>query len=341
MIVDCAVYEEGRRRDGPVELNHAYEACRQSDTFAWIGLYEPSEEEFDSLKREFVLHPLAVEDAINAHQRPKLDVYENLVFIVLKTARYVDEREVVEFGEILIFLGHDYLLTVRHGKASALQEVRTELEHNPELLKRGPGAVLHAIVDRVVDDYAPALAGLGEDIEEVENEVFSDSRTNPAERIYKLKREVLDFNRAAAPLVEPVDRLAKGHYDQVHPEVRAYFGDVNDHLVRVHEQLESYRDLLTSILEANLAQITRAPEPGRAHDLGHRGDRRGADDDRRHLRDELRAHAGARLDLRLSAGPRAHGQHLLRGLQVLQEGGLAAINCGHARRLHLLQGRGR
>ncbi len=256
MIVDCAVYEEGRRRDGPVELNHAYEACRQSDTFAWIGLYEPSEEEFDSLKREFVLHPLAVEDAINAHQRPKLDVYENLVFIVLKTARYVDEREVVEFGEILIFLGHDYLLTVRHGKASALQEVRTELEHNPELLKRGPGAVLHAIVDRVVDDYAPALAGLGEDIEEVENEVFSDSRTNPAERIYKLKREVLDFNRAAAPLVEPVDRLAKGHYDQVHPEVRAYFGDVNDHLIRVHEQLESYRDLLTSILEANLAQIT-------------------------------------------------------------------------------------
>ena len=256
MIVDCAVYEEGRRRDGPVELDHAYRACRESDTFAWIGLYEPTEEEFDSLKREFVLHPLAVEDAIHAHQRPKLDVYEGLVFIVLKTARYLDDEEVVEFGEILIFLGHDYLLTVRHGEASALQDVRAELEHKPELLKHGPGAVLHAIVDRVVDDYTPALAGLGEDIEEVENEVFSDSRTNPAERIYKLKREVLDFNRAAAPLVEPVDRLAKGHYDQVHPEVRAYFGDVNDHLIRVHEQLESYRDLLTSILEANLAQVT-------------------------------------------------------------------------------------
>jgi magnesium transporter len=256
VIVDCAVYEDGRRRDGEVELNHAYAACRESGKFAWIGLYEPSEEEFESIRREFVLHPLAVEDAIHAHQRPKLDVYEGLVFIVLKTARYVDSEEVVEFGEILIFLGHDYLLTVRHGEASALQEVRKDLEGAPELLKRGPGAVLHAIVDRVVDDYAPALEGLGEDIEQVENEVFSDSRTNPAERIYKLKREVLDFNRAAAPLVEPVDRLAKGHYDQVHPEVRAYFGDVNDHLIRVHEQLESYRDLLTSILEANLAQVT-------------------------------------------------------------------------------------
>jgi magnesium transporter len=256
VIVDCAVYEEGRRRDGQVELDHAYRACRQPGKFAWIGLYEPSEEEFDSLQREFDLHPLAVEDAIHAHQRPKLDVYEGLVFIVLKTARYVDQPEVVEFGEILIFLGHDYLLTVRHGEASALQDVRKDLEDKPDLLKRGPGAVLHAIVDRVVDDYSPALAGLGEDIEEVENEVFSDARTNPAERIYKLKREVLDFNRAAAPLVEPVDRLARGHYDQVHPEVRAYFGDVNDHLIRVHEQLESYRDLLTSVLEANLAQVT-------------------------------------------------------------------------------------
>ncbi len=256
MIVDCAVYEDGRRRNGQVELDHAYQACRQSGKFAWIGLYEPTEEEFDSLQREFNLHPLAVEDAIHAHQRPKLDVYEGLVFIVLKTARYVDEREVVEFGEILIFLGHDYLLTVRHGEASALQEVRKDLERNPDQLKHGPGAVLHAIVDRVVDDYTPALIGLGEDIEEVENEVFSDSRTNPAERIYKLKREVLDFNRAASPLVEPVDHLARGDYEQVHPEVRAYFGDVNDHLIRVHEQLESYRDLLTSILEANLAQVT-------------------------------------------------------------------------------------
>jgi magnesium transporter len=256
VIVDCAIYEEGRRRDGSVDLHDAYGACRRDGKFAWIGLYEPTEEEFDSLRREFDLHPLAVEDAIHAHQRPKLEVFEDTVFIVLKTARYVDSEEVVQFGEILIFLGHDYILTVRHGEASALKQVRESLESDPELLKHGPGAVLHAIVDRVVDDYSPALDGLGVDIEEVENEVFSAGRSNPAERIYRLKREVLEFNRAAAPLVEPIDRLAKGHYEVVHPEVRAYFRDVNDHLIRVHEQLESYRDLLTSILHANLAQIT-------------------------------------------------------------------------------------
>ena len=256
MIVDCAIYEEGRRRDGSVDLHDAYGACRRDGKFAWIGLYEPTEEEFDSLRREFDLHPLAVEDAIHAHQRPKLEVFEDTVFVVLKTARYVDSEEVVQFGEILIFLGKDYILTVRHGEASALKQVRESLESDPELLKHGPGAVLHAIVDRVVDDYAPALEGLGVDIDEVENEVFSPGRSNPAQRIYRLKREVLEFNRAAAPLVEPIDRLAKGHYEVVHPEVRAYFRDVNDHLIRVHEQLESYRDLLTSILHANLAQIT-------------------------------------------------------------------------------------
>ena len=256
MIVDCAIYEDGRRRDGSVDLHDAYGACRRDGKFAWIGLYEPTEEEFDSLRREFDLHPLAVEDAIHAHQRPKLEVFEDTVFVVLKTARYVDSEEVVQFGEILIFLGKDYILTVRHGEASALKQVRESLESDPELLKHGPGAVLHAIVDRVVDDYAPALEGLGVDIDEVENEVFSPGRSNPAQRIYRLKREVLEFNRAAAPLVEPIDRLAKGHYEVVHPEVRAYFRDVNDHLIRVHEQLESYRDLLTSILHANLAQIT-------------------------------------------------------------------------------------
>jgi magnesium transporter len=256
VIVDCAIYEEGHRRDGSVDLQDAYRACRKGGNFAWIGMYEPTEEEFDSLQREFDLHPLAVEDAIHAHERPKLEVFDETVFIVLKTARYLDPREVVEFGEILIFLGHDYILTVRHGKASALKEVRDRLESDPELLKHGPGVVLHAIVDHVVDDYAPALEGLSEDIEQVENEVFSDDRTNPAERIYRLKREVLEFNRAAAPLVDPVDRLSKGHYEQVHPDVQAYFRDVNDHLMRVHEQLESYRDLLTSVLQANLAQVT-------------------------------------------------------------------------------------
>ena len=256
MIVDCAVYEGGRRRDGALPVHEAMEACREPGAFTWIGLYEPTEEEFDSIRREFDLHELAVEDAIHAHQRPKLEVYGDTVFIVLKTARYIDPEEVVRLGEILIFLGNDFIITVRHGEASELKDVRHGLEEEPELLAHGPGAVLHAIVDKVVDDYSPALIGLGEDIDEIENQVFSGERANPAQRIYKLKREVLEFSHAVGPLVDPVDRLSKGRYEVIHPEVRTYFRDVNDHLLRAHEQLESYRDLLTSVLSANLAQVT-------------------------------------------------------------------------------------
>jgi len=257
-IVDYAIYEDGRRREAPLDFDHAYRELQQvgREGFVWIGLHEPTEDEFDSIRREFDLHELAVEDAIKAHQRPKLEVYGEMVFVVLKTARYADREEVVEFGEILIFLGDDYIVTVRHGEASGLHDVRLALESNPDLLRCGPGAVLHAIVDRVVDDYAPAIAGLEQDIDEVENQVFSHARTNPVERIYHLKREVLQFHRAAGPLVDPVDRLARGHYELIHTDVRAYFRDVSDHLIRVREQLEGFRDLLTSVLEANLAQVT-------------------------------------------------------------------------------------
>jgi magnesium transporter len=256
VIVDCAVYEEGKRRDERLPLEEAYAACRGDGTFAWIGLYEPTEDEFDSVKREFELHELAVEDAIKAHQRPKVEVYDDTVFIVLKTARYVDPEEVVEFGEILLFLGEDFVITVRHGEATDLHGVRLAVEQRPDLLERGPGAVLHAIVDRVVDDYGPAIAGLEQDIEEVESEVFSPDRTNPAERIYKLKREVAEFHRAAAPLVEPVEGLAEGRHELIHPEVRTYFRDVNDHLRRADDQLAAFRELLASILQANLTQVT-------------------------------------------------------------------------------------
>ncbi|HEX4759462.1 MAG TPA: magnesium/cobalt transporter CorA [Thermoleophilaceae bacterium] len=256
MIVDCAVYEQGKRKAGDLTPEEAKQALGDERGFVWIGLYEPSEEEFDAIQREFRLHELAVEDAIHAHQRPKLEVYGDTIFVVLKTARYVDSNEVVQLGEILIFLGENFLITVRHGEASSLDGVRERLENDPEHLKHGPGAVLHAIIDQVVDDYAPAVEGLGEDIEQVEDQVFSASRDNPSERIYKLKREVLEFNRAVAPLTEPVDRLAKGRYELIHPEVRTYFRDVNDHLVRIHEQVEGYRELLTSVLEANLTQVS-------------------------------------------------------------------------------------
>jgi magnesium transporter len=256
VIVDSAVYEDGRRRDGDVGVHDAMEACHDPNCFAWIGLYEPTEDEFESIRAEFDLHPLAVEDAIHAHERPKLEIYDEMVFIVLKTARYVDPTEVIKLGEILIFLGHDYIITVRHGEASELGGVRRALEDQPELLQHGPGAVLHSIVDRVVDDYGPAIAGLGEDIDQVEDQVFSEVRTNAAERIYKLKREVLQFAHAVGPLVDPVDRLARGKYAVIHPEVRTYFRDVNDHLLRAHDQLEGFRDLLTSVLQANMTQVS-------------------------------------------------------------------------------------
>jgi magnesium transporter len=255
VIVDCAVYREGVRHAEAMEPHEAHAAIGEGG-FVWIGLYEPSLDEFDAIQREFELHELAVEDAVKAHQRPKLEVYGDTAFIVLKTARYVDPEEVVSIGEILIFLSHDFVITVRHGEASSLHGVRLELEADAERLRHGPGAVLHAILDRVVDDYAPALHGLEQDIDEVEEEVFAPGRANPAERIYKLTREVLQFHRATAPLVDPVDRLARGHLDLIHPEVRTYFRDVNDHLVRARDQLEGLRELLTSVLQANLSEVS-------------------------------------------------------------------------------------
>ena len=255
MILDCAVYDGGRRTDD-VPLDQVSEACRRPGAFTWIGLYEPTAEEFDSIQREFELHELAVEDAIHAHQRPKLELYGEMALLVLKTARYVDPDEVVQLGEILIFLGDSYVITVRHGEGSSLGELRDRLESDPELLRRGPGAVLHAIVDQVVDDYGPAIAGLEHDVDEVEDQVFTPAERNPAERIYKLKREVLEFLRAAAPLEGPLESVAEGRSPHVDPESRTYFRDVADHAVRAKDRLEALSDLLTSILDANLAQVS-------------------------------------------------------------------------------------
>jgi magnesium transporter len=256
VIVDCAVYEQGKRREKPADVAAAHAASSRPDTFVWIGLHDPTEEEFDELRREFDLHALAVEDAIESHQRPKIEVYDDMLFVVLKSARYVDPDEVVEIGEIMVFVGEGYVITVRHGEPTPLAPVRATLEQDPEHLRHGPSAVLHAIIDRVVDDYGPAIEGLDTDVEQVEEQVFTSRVSgNPVERIYKLKREVLDFLRATAPLIDPVERLSQGKYAQVHTEVRAYFRDVNDHLMRARDQLDGLNDLLTSVLNANLTQI--------------------------------------------------------------------------------------
>jgi magnesium transporter len=248
VIVDSAVYEDGRRTDGTAE-------GRGPGSFIWIGLYEPTEEEFESLTREFDLPALAVEDAIHAHQRPKLEVYGEMLFLVLKTARYVDPEEVVQIGELLVFCGPDFLITVRHGEAGSLHGARLALEADPERMRCGPSAALHAILDSVVDDYTPALDGLQNDIDEVEEELFSGGRGHMAERIYRLQRETLQFRRAVAPLVDPVDRLARGQYPHVHEGVRDYYRDVQDHLIRARELLDGMRDLLSGSLQANLAQV--------------------------------------------------------------------------------------
>jgi magnesium transporter len=260
-IVDCAVYANGRRQAGELELDQAYEAGRHEDggesRFVWIGLKEPSPEEFASVAEEFHLHELAVEDAIKAHQRPKLEVYGEAIFMVLKTARYDDANESVEIGEILLFAGRGFIVSVRHGEASALDEVRAAAEQRDDLLRCGTGAVLHAIVDRVVDDYEPVLLGVENDIEEVEEQVFSPSRGGaPTERIYKLKREVLHMHRATQPLVEPLAKLAAGRFDVVHEDIREYFRDVYDHVLRANEVVEAQREMLNGILDANTAQVS-------------------------------------------------------------------------------------
>jgi magnesium transporter len=255
MIVDCAVYEDGCRRAGELPLAAAGEAAHRDGSFVWIGVYEPSEEEFDAVRREFGLHELAVEDAVNAHQRPKLEVYGDTLLVVLKTVRYVEEIEDLETGEILLFVNRDFVVSVRHGQ-SRLHDVRLQIEERPDLLQCGSGAVLYAIVDRIVDDYEPVVQAVEADIQDVEHEVFSTRRSNPAERIYTLEREVIDLHRAITPLALPLDKLARGHFELVHPELRTYFRDVHDHLLRLTSKIEGFRDLLSSALQANLTQAS-------------------------------------------------------------------------------------
>jgi magnesium transporter len=256
MIVDCAVYDGGERVREEVPFDHAIEEVEKRDgSFVWLGLHKPEEQEFDAVRREFDLHPLAVEDAIKAHQRPKLEVYGESLFVVLRPARYVDPTEVVEIGEILIFLGEGYIVTVRHGDTTKLHDVRLEAEKDPEKLRFGPGAVLYAIVDRVVDDYLPVVEGIEDDIAEVEADVFSPARTNPAERIFNLKREVLSFQRATTPLIAPLQRLTEDHFALIDSELRPYFRDVYDHLEREVPQIDNLDALLNSVLTANLTQI--------------------------------------------------------------------------------------
>jgi magnesium transporter len=256
VVVDCAVYKRGERQGGFLPVAGVRQKTQGPDCFAWIGLLEPTVEEFESVRAEFDLHPLACEDAVKAHQRPKLEIYDDTLFIVLKTAMYRSPEEVVEIGEILLFAGSDFVVSVRHGEGGGLGDVRERLEQQPDLLRTGPGAPLHAIVDRVVDAYVPVITGVREDVEQVEADVFSTERTNPVERIYKLRSEVLEFHRATAPLVPVLEELASEEAMHLDTHIRTYIRDVADHAVRVVEQVEGFRELLAGILLANLTQVS-------------------------------------------------------------------------------------
>ncbi len=255
MIVDNAIYVEGKRAADSRSLEETYQACRNQQGIAWIGLYRPTAEEFESVAQEFGLHVLSVEDALDAHQRPKLERYGGTLFVVLRPARYADETETVEFGETHVFVGKEYVITVRHSEVPDLGEVRQRLEADPELLRLGPEAILHGIMDQVVDDYGPVADGLENDIEEIEAQVFGGS-ADVSRRVYDLSREVIQFQRAVDPLNDVLGALIRGENIDVDPEVRRYLRDVQDHAQQVSERLSGYRDLLQNILSVNLTLVS-------------------------------------------------------------------------------------
>jgi magnesium transporter len=259
VIVDCAHYRDGRRQhDGPMDLEEAATIYNADDAgFLWLGLLEPSIEELQKVQARFGLHDLAIEDAQSLHLRPKVEQYNDgaISFVVIRTARYVEQTEEVEFGEVSVFIGDQFVITVRQGTASDLHGARSRLEQRPDLLAEGPDAALWAIMDKVVDDYLPVVQGLERDIGELEETVFTGS-VAPSERIYSLRREATEFYRAIHPLLAPLDAIARGTQLDVSPKLRPFFRDINDHLKLTEEEIASQRELLAVMLQSNLAVIS-------------------------------------------------------------------------------------
>ena len=262
VIVDSAHYREGRRcHEGPLGIARAAEIAHgeDGDGFVWIGLVDPSAEELAELQARFGLNELAIEDAQTFHLRPKIELYDvpDVLFAVVRSARYDDEHEEVEFGEVSIFLAPRFVITVRQGGVAELSPARQRLERRPDLLRRGSSAVMWAILDKMVDDYAPVVAGLEQDVDEVEQVVFGGSAA-ATERIYRLRGEATDFYRAVHPLLGPVESLQRGIYPQIDESLIPFFRDINDHLKLVNEEVQGQRDALASILQANMAVISLA-----------------------------------------------------------------------------------
>jgi len=262
-VVDCAVYVDGRRLPGRWSHTEAIkEVRRRREGFVWIGLLEPKAEQLNGLADCFGLHELAVEDAVVAHQRPKLENYDNTLFMVVKTIHYLEHEsptttnEIVETGEIMTFLGRDFIVTVRHGEHSGLKELRAQLEAAPERLAHGPAVVLHAIADHVVDAYVEVSEAFERDVDQIESLVFAPRSPVGPEQMYLMKREILELRRAVMPLAVPLRRLTEGYTPLVPDKVRSYFRDVDDHLAVVAERVASFDDLLTTLVDATLAKVS-------------------------------------------------------------------------------------
>lgn len=253
MIVNCAAYAEGRRV-ADIDLDSISDFVEQPGHFVWVGLHEPDEEVLRKLQDELGLHDLAIEDALSAHQRPKLEEYGRCLFVVLRTGTWDEKTHSVVTGETHLFVGERYVVSVRHGETQGYADVRKRCECTPHLLKAGPGFVLYALMDSIVDRYFPIIDSFEEEIETLEEAIFA-SRMDPsiAERIYELKREVIQAKRAVSPLIDVCNRLVRYDAGLIADEVRPYFRDVYDHVVRINESTENVRELLSSALEANLS----------------------------------------------------------------------------------------
>ncbi|WP_353509158.1 magnesium and cobalt transport protein CorA [Intrasporangium sp.] len=256
MIVDQALYRQGRRFECG-DLSDELATLRDgAEGFIWIGLKDPTDEEFELVRHELGLHPLAVEDAVMGNQRAKIEQYEGSLFVVLKTLRYIDETSDIETGEVMLFIGDRFVVTVRHGEGNPLADVREQLEQHPELLEHGPLIVMHAVMDSVVDHYVDVDRELGIDLDEIEAQVVGDDGVGNANSIYRLKREVLEFRRASGPLADSLAGFLDRGDGELHVDLRHLFRDVADHLRHVNDHIESYDRLLTVILSAHLASVS-------------------------------------------------------------------------------------
>ncbi len=255
MIVDVALYQNGLRVDGPSDISDLVDIARRDGGFVWLGMAEPSQSEFDLVVGELNFHPLAVEDAISARQRPKIEDYDGLTFFVLKTVFFDQKEQEISCGELMCFISDHFIVIVRHGEGLPLSSVRHDLEQKPELLRLGPYSVLHAVADRIIDGYTTIATSLEQEVVAVENKVFTGKRQTFSEEIYFLKREIIEFKHAIEPLIIPISKLFSGTVKSVPEELKPFFRDTSDHLIQACEHASGLDSLITSVLQADLAHI--------------------------------------------------------------------------------------